>query len=139
MAGTMADESKNKLLLNRLSNPPFTTLEMGLSEANITPDHATVASDLTTNEVSVAGYARQAISGWSAPALTPDFKSRSNASPVTFVNTGGVDSGTIYCWFWIDTATGNIVEAGRYALPFVLVATVGTYTTTPYDLLTGDP
>jgi len=139
MAGTMADECKADMLDERLANPPFTTLEMGLSHANITPDHATVAADLTAAEVSVAGYARQTLSGWTAAALQPDFKALSQATPVTFLNTSGGDSGTVYTWFWIDTSSGHLVEAGRFALPFVLVATTGSYTTTPYDTLTGDP
>lgn len=136
-AGVIVDEIKILLLDQRVNVPPFDTAEFGLSEANITPDHATVAADLTTDEVTVTGYARQAVSGWGTPTLDGSFVANVTAAPVTFLNTSGGDSGTIYCWFVIDSVTGLLIMAGRFSVPFVLVATSGTYTTTPYAKLTG--
>ena len=136
-AGVIVDEIKIMLLDQRTANPPFDTAEMGLSEANITPDHATIAADLTADEVTVTGYARQALTGWTTPTLDGSFIANTTAAPVTFLNTSGGDSGTIYCWFIIDSVSGLLIMAGRFSTPFVVVATSGAYTTTPYAKLTG--
>lgn len=136
MDGVVCDESKVALINARTANAPFNTLVMGLSQANITPSRTTVAGDLTPSEVSVTGYARQTVGTWGTPSLSSGLVTV-NAAPVTFNNSGGSDSGTIYCWFFFDTATNKLVAAGRFTLPFVLAAG-GSYTTTPFWRLNGD-
>lgn len=137
MDGVLTDESKVKLCTNRLANPPMTTLKMLLSNSNITPDHATVAADLTVNEISVTGYSRQDVTGWGTPTLDGSNRAVATATPVTFLNTSGGDSPTVYTWGFIDTATNKLVAAGRFDLPFILPATTGSYTTTPFWRDTG--
>lgn len=138
MDGIVCDESKQKLLDQRVLAPPFNgNVYMGLSTTNITPTRTTVAGDLTPGEVSVGGYARQQLTTWGAAVLSGAVAT-ALAAAVTFLNTSGGDTGTIYTWFFIDTATGKLVMAGRFSVPFVLVATIGTYTTTPFWRLNGD-
>lgn len=138
MDGVVTDESKQKLLDQRVAAAPFTSnLYMGLSTTNITPTRTTVAGDLTPGEVSASGYARQQLTSWAAATLSGAVAT-ALAAAVTFLNTGGSDTGTIYTWFFIDTATGKLVMAGRFSVPFVLVATTGSYTTTPFWRLNGD-
>lgn len=137
MNGVVCDESKVKLCTNRVGNVPMTTLKMLLSEADITPDHATVAGDLTADEVSVSGYARQDVTGWGTPTLDGSFRAVAVAAAVTFLNTSGAPTGTIYTWGFIDTVANKLVMAGRFDLPFILPATTGSYTTTPFWRDTG--
>lgn len=137
MDGVICDESKVKLVTNEVANPPFTTLQMLLSLANITPTETTVAADLTGSEVAVTGYARQTVTGWGTPALDGAHRAATYAGSVTFLNTGVVPSGTIYTWGFIDTATGHLVVAGRFAVPFILAAVSGTYSAVPIWRSTG--
>lgn len=136
MLGVVSDDSKNKMLDNELSSPPFTSLTMGLFTNDYTPTHASHIGDLT--ELAVAGYVQQTVTGWSAAALSGDFHAVASAGAVTFLNTSGSDSPTIYGWFYYDTTANKLVCAGRFDLPFVLPATVGTVTLTPFFRKTGE-
>lgn len=134
MNGVIADESKILLLEVTLAATPFnsTNAKMGLSTTNITPDGATVLADLTAGELAVAGYARQTLTGWATPTLTSDFHAYSEATAVTFLNTSGAPTGTIYTWFFVDTGNGKLICSGRFGTPFILPATTGTYTVKPF-------
>jgi len=135
MPGVLVDGAKNELLDERLAAPPFTTLEFGLFVGATIPDHATVIGDLT--EQSGVGYARVAIVGWSPASLTGDFHALATANPVGFTNGDVVDWTETTGWFWFDTAGTKLIAAGRFAIPFTLPP-AQTYTTTPYDTLTGE-
>lgn len=138
MGAKIADSSKNLLLDSRLGAAPFTHMNMGLSTFAGPSTHATVIGDLTPGEPAVAGYARQAVNTWAPAALTIAFKAYSEAAPVTFINTSGGDTALIKSWFWIDTVTGDLVASGQFNVPFVLAATVGSYTTTPAYTVDGE-
>lgn len=118
--GALADVIKTLVLDTRLGSTPWNGINMGLSEANITPDHATVLTDLTVNECSFTGYSRQSATGWAASVLTADFHAYSEGDPMTFANSGVGSSGTIYCWFHVHTGSGALVRSGRFAAPFTL-------------------
>lgn len=135
--GPLSDESKINILTQRLANTPYNTLQMGLSTANITPDHATTLATLVAGEIAPAGYARQAVSGWSTPILTPDFHAYSEAGTVTFTQTSGSDTAVIYTWFWRDSTNNKLVRSGRFAAPFV-ISSGGTISFIPFEQETGE-
>jgi hypothetical protein len=122
MNGTIADTAKVELLTNQLAVGPINGMSMGLSTTNITPTHATVLADLTPGELTVAGYARQAVSGWSFPTLQPDFSAAASAGTVTFTNSGGSASPTVYTWFFVDATGTYLIAAGQFSSPFAIQA-----------------
>lgn len=132
MDGVTPNEGKIPQLTQLLAATVWSNAKIGLSEADITPDADTVAADLTVDEVSVSGYSRQSLTGWSTPAIDGSDRAVSEADDVTFLNTSGGDSGIIYTWFFIDNTFGTLLEAGRFSTPFVLIASTGSYTTTPF-------
>jgi hypothetical protein len=136
--GVTCDESKVLLLTQLLASGPWAFAQMLLSEADITPDRSTVAADLTADEVSVGGYARQAVTSFDGPTLDGSGFAFSQADVVTFLNTSGGDSGTIFTWGIIDSSNGKLIEAGRWDTPFVLVATSGNFPTRPTVRLRGE-
>lgn len=136
--GVTCDESKVRQCDELANASSWTGANMLLSESNITPDRATVLADLTANEVSVAGYARQGIVFAGTPSLSGSGIATDVADEVTFANTSGGDSGTIYTWGIVASAGDVLLLAGRWDTPFVLAATVGTFATTPRFRLRGE-
>lgn len=137
MNAVVFDDSKQKLVTNQLANPPFTTLKMGLFTTLAAITHATTTATVLANEAAFTGYARQDVSGWGTPALTPDFHEVSFANAVTFNNSGGSPSALITGWFLYDTAAAKVVAAGLFDNPFVVTAG-GSYITTPFWQIIGE-
>lgn len=135
--GPLSDESKILILTEKLANPPYDNMQMGLSELNVTPDHATTLAALVADEFAYVGYARQVVTGWITPVLTPDFHSYSEADPVDFTKAAGSDSPMAYTWFWVDVANTKLVRCGRFTVPFVIPAGA-TITFIPFEQLTGE-
>jgi len=133
--GVTCIESEAEQLEGLLASAPWVGATMGLSTTNITPTPGTVAADLLPGEVAVSGYTRAALAGWTTPTIDGSNRAVSDADPVTFLNTSGGDTPVVYCWFFLDTASAKFLQAGRFALPFVIPATIGTYTTTPFARL----
>lgn len=135
MAGVMMNESKQLLLDQRLANPPYDNLELGLFSGSTVPDADTVIGDLA--EVTGTGYARQAVSGWSSAVLLGDGHAYSVATPVTFTNSGGGDWDEATGWFLWDVANSKLVMSGRFSVSFTLGAGLSK-NVTPSSLLTGE-
>ena len=136
MIGVISDDSKVKMLEGQLANFPFNTVSMGLFTNIITPTHLTHLSDLT--ELAVTGYARQPVTSWGTPTLSPDNHAVSSAPAVIFHNTGVADSPLIRGWFYVDTSSNTLLAAATFEAPFTLVATTGVITITPFFRLTGE-
>lgn len=134
--GVTCNESKVDLLDEQVTGSTFTGAEMMLSEVDITPDGDTVLADLTADEPTVSGYARQPLV-WDPAALTVD-TAEAAAAAVTFDNTDAVDTGVIYTWGYVNGAGTKLVQAGRFDTPFILSATSGTFTTIPRTRLSGE-
>lgn len=137
MSSPLSDESKILILAERLTNPPYDTLRMGLSTTNITPDHATSLATLTAGELAVTGYARQDVTGWATPILNGTFHAYSEADPVTFDNSSGSPTGTVYTWFFVDYTLNKLVRSGRFSAPF-LISAGGSITFIPFEQETGE-
>jgi hypothetical protein len=136
MDGVFLDESKNLSLTDMLANAPWAGCKMGLSQYTFTIDHATPGSSLTSAEIAFTGYARQVLSGWSTPTLDSLFRAVSFAAPVTFANSGTVSSSSISSWFFIDETSGDVLIAGNFSTPFVILAS-DSFTTVPFIRETG--
>lgn len=135
MPGVTMNESKTLLLDQRLANPPYDNLKLGLFTGSTDPTPATVIGDLT--EVSGTGYGRQTVSGWSSAILLLDGHAYSAATPVTFANSGGTDWDEATGWFWWDEANSKLVMAARFPTSFTL-GPAESKNVTPSALLTGE-
>lgn len=135
MPGTLVNGVKAQMLDERVSNPPYDTLEMGLFTGSTVITPATVLGDLT--EVTGTGYARQTITGWSAAILLGDNHAYSQATVVTFGPAGAGDWDEATGWFWVDTTLNQLVAAARFTLPFTL-PNGESFPFAPYDTLTGE-
>jgi hypothetical protein len=135
--GTLTDESKVKLLSNELVNPPWTTASMVLSTYNAAIDHTTTAAALLAGELTVSGYTRQPLYGWSTPTLDSTFRAVAQANAVTFANSSGAPTPTVYSWAFLDTASNKLIVAGLFDLPFSIPAGGGTFVTVPFARTTG--
>lgn len=93
------------------------TYDMGLFSNNHTLVEADTLSSLT--EVSVSGYARQALVGWVPPTGPIAGIWTVQALNVTFKNTSGGDI-TVYGWFYIGVARGVFYGGGNFPIPLVL-------------------
>jgi hypothetical protein len=81
-------------------------LQMGLYTNPASLSDATTIGDLT--EASYAGYARQTIASWAAPAPGPGAGFFTQAALVQFDNTSGGDI-TVYGYFVVDQTSGNLL------------------------------
>jgi hypothetical protein len=120
MNNVLLDASKPFLNDQRLSVPPFTgaNLTMRLLTSAGPIAHDTTLATLLAAEVGFNGYAPQVITGWNPSILTVDFRGAADALPVTFTNSGLVDSELIDGWFFYDVANNRAVLAGLFAMPF---------------------
>lgn len=135
MADVLINESKILLATQRLSNPPFDDLRLGLATGAYVPVPGTVFGNLT--ELVGTGYARVAITGWATPILLGDGHAYSAATPITFSNSGGVAWTEVTTWFWWDQVNSKLVRAGRFAASWILGAG-GTRNVTPVYTLQGE-
>jgi hypothetical protein len=132
----LLDEGKLTDLADMLAAPPWSNAVMGLSTFSGAITHANPGTDFTSNELTFAGYARQALGGWSTPVLDGSFRAVSTAAPVTFSNSSGSTSASIVSWFFIDSVGGDVLMAGVFTTPFTILA-ADTYSTVPFIRETG--
>lgn len=133
--GVTLIESEIEQLAGLLASGPWSGAKMGLCTSNFTPAPTDVLATFTAGEPTVSGYARQNLTGWSTPTLDGSNRAVSEADLVTFLNMDSIPTGTIYVWFFVDSGGTLALMGGRFAIPFVLPATTGSYPTTPFARL----
>lgn len=138
MSPFLSDQVKATLLAQQLSRAPWLGAVMGLIQAPVAYGHGLTLAPVLAVELVCPGYARQALTTWSAPTLTTSFLVASAAAPITFHNTGPSLSSLIWGFFFLDVIGNRLITAGPYAPPKVIPA-FGIYTTTPFVTLTGNP
>lgn len=138
MGFVVADQSKVQLCRQQLTRAPFPGATIGLFIVDLTLTHSTTYNQVVTHELSIAGYARQALVNWSVPTLTEDYHALSFSATVEFLNSGSTISPLIFGWFFADQAHSLLIASGKFAPPKLIFAGK-SYRTTPFWLLTGDP
>lgn len=126
---------KTQMLDERVANPPYNTLQIGLFTGPTIPGPTTVFGDLT--EVTGTDYARQTVTSWSSAILLGNNQAYAQAATVTFGPAGAGDWDEATGWFWYDTTLARLVAAARFTLPWTL-PNGESFPFAPYDTLTGN-
>lgn len=131
MKGVAMDESKAKLLLEQVTNPPFSAggATMGLLQGISAVNRADSTATVLAFESTFSGYARQTLANPTTPLLTGGV-ARTNFDLVVFTNLTGVPQ-TIDGFFYFDTSAGVLLLAGLYDTP-VVIAPGDTFPTRPF-------
>jgi len=87
---------------------------------NITVSAATVLTDFT--ECTFTGYAEDAFTAWSSPAIQGDGSAGSTPGDATFTPTSGGGSGTIYGGYVTDPGDAELLWAWNYPSGGITVA-----------------
>ncbi len=115
----LVDSGRSDLLKVVVGGVAVDTYNMGLFTNNHTIVEGTVLTDLT--EVSVSGYARQALTGFGGPTGPVGGVWTSTAGNVTFTNSSGSPV-TIYGWFYVGNARAVFYGGGNFGTALTLPA-----------------
>lgn len=115
----LVDSGRSDLLACITGQLAVDTYQMGLYTNNYALLETDTFAALT--ECAVAGYARQNLSGWSAPTNIGGGVWDSIAGNATFLNTGG-SAVTIYGFFYFGISRGIFYGGALLAAPLILPA-----------------
>ncbi len=116
MAGTLIVDGWKLLSLADIIANFLQGGEGHLYTNNYTPVHGTVIGDFT--EAAFSGYANQALTSWSSPALDGSFHAFTTADPVQFANTSG--SGQVVYGYFLTDINGDLIGGEKYASPITI-------------------
>ena len=106
------------------------TYEVRLYQNNFTPLVGSVLGDFTV--ATFSGYAAQAPT-FGAAAIDGNGNAKADASALSFTHNGGGTANSIYGWYMVDTGTGVVCQAERFAAaPLSFAVSGDDVTVTPH-------